>query len=1238
MDKDDQHVQQLKEIFLSFCTDGCAGLNKDQLLELCNRLSLEGSCLELVVDLAFPNQYIHDGDHLIYFDRFCDCFIAALSEVGDPISSAESNVHEENTEIKPRLVRGGRSYGRKSKPANPDCSDTADDVLNEKPDCNDNMKLFRDSNQSSDTVVISSDDLDKQSEHEEECYFHHRTRHDEKQEYFEAGGRSDATSMQGMSGFTSSNETFDCFAEHSSATLFGDNEINLFSSLDLDGSGEVEIDHVVELWKQGGVSEPAAIFQALGIHGGDGVVTGGLGLSTTLEKEVLSLLSSQNSGDSLTQALLISYKHHSHFVNSQVDHHRHQADKMRDDLERSELRNSKIIEEVDDRYVTIDQQNERRISNSEKKWAKKLNSVQRNFDRERDAIVSQSNLERDTLKKELDTLHEDDLMLRRKIDNLISENSSLTRESNQLCEKLSDAEKDAERLRKDLECLLAAKTSDMSDPINTSQEEKFALIIKEYEAQCRNLADKNDELMIEVESLRAKIRHQETFENYNNQNIYAEEKLLSPKRKKATRQSFNKMTHSMAENTSDMDSEPLSNSMESSELGHISPSRSNKGSPFRNSQNFSNARMIELESLVEELRRERRHCVDNFIDEKNKLRADLEKEFQLKLEKEKTKFSCYDDNKAVEEQQNMTMRLLKDMTKQKDELDVECTKLKDSLMSLKSSNQQGMADLCREFANEKSELVTNYNEKVKDLEEKLDNINQKLKDEEATNGRFAEQLKNERLQHQEALSAHQEIITKFERSTLTKSSSLADVENDNIRTLKERHDNELVKLKQSHALALEAVKHETEEKLDQILSERQQFQESTSMCSELERLQENIGVERREMHKRMEEMRAAFEHDAAELKQLLDCDKAKLRKQLSEEVALLRQRLAEDTEREIKRKRQHLEEEEELLRKKEQLVIAQTAEVERLEGKVEDLKMRNIELVSMLSKSNSALHEQEEEVRRIKETSRDADVTHLEERVREMNKKVKEKEHLNFTLRQQLADVNDERKEKLIFLSNLQTNLALKSTEISQLKQENVELAEKLSQLECERLANRVETAGLAAKCEELERSRVIPPVPSPRSCHNRNDEVTKDHREENKKENGLLKEKMKLMQKEIGDLQNQLAEKSDEGIQPLGGDNIIEIESVTSNPSENVLTCLRGRLNKTRTQLTDQMKKSKDLYSKLAKTELLVKDLYSENAHLMRALQVTEARQKDAERKLLDERDRCRSLGNLLQKVSPQV
>ena len=59
------------------------------------------------------------------------------------------------------------------------------------------------------------------------------------------------------------------------------------------------------------------------------------------------------------------------------------------------------------------------------------------------------------------------------------------------------------------------------------------------------------------------------------------------------------------------------------------------------------------------------------------------------------------------------------------------------------------------------------------------------------------------------------------------------------------------------------------------------------MCSELERLQESIGMERQEMHERMQEMREAFEREAVELRCLLDCDKAKLRQQLKYDVIRL---------------------------------------------------------------------------------------------------------------------------------------------------------------------------------------------------------------------------------------------------------------------------------------------------------------------------------------------------------------
>ena len=74
---------------------------------------------------------------------------------------------------------------------------------------------------------------------------------------------------------------------------------------------------------------------------------------------------------------------------------------MKEDLERSELRNSKIMEEVDDHYVTLEQQHERRIEGMERKWNKKLQAAQRSFDRERDTILSHAAQEKDELLREM---------------------------------------------------------------------------------------------------------------------------------------------------------------------------------------------------------------------------------------------------------------------------------------------------------------------------------------------------------------------------------------------------------------------------------------------------------------------------------------------------------------------------------------------------------------------------------------------------------------------------------------------------------------------------------------------------------------------------------------------------------------------------------------------------------------------------------------------------------------------
>uniref|UniRef100_H2YJ46 EF-hand domain-containing protein n=1 Tax=Ciona savignyi TaxID=51511 RepID=H2YJ46_CIOSA len=124
MENDDEYIKQLEDIFNEFRTDEKVGINEEQLQELCKRLRLDSQCIKRIFDLALP----HDGHKstsecgYVTFEHFCECFVAVLSEVSDTASTEEDeNVqvqHSETVEekVKPRLVRGGRAYGRKSVP------------------------------------------------------------------------------------------------------------------------------------------------------------------------------------------------------------------------------------------------------------------------------------------------------------------------------------------------------------------------------------------------------------------------------------------------------------------------------------------------------------------------------------------------------------------------------------------------------------------------------------------------------------------------------------------------------------------------------------------------------------------------------------------------------------------------------------------------------------------------------------------------------------------------------------------------------------------------------------------------------------------------------------------------------------------------------------------------------------------------------------------------------------------
>ncbi|XP_078412768.1 ninein-like protein [Cetorhinus maximus] len=77
-------------------------------------------------------------------------------------------------------------------------------------------------------------------------------------------------------------------------------------------------------------------------------------------------------------------------------------------------------------------------------------------------------------------------------------------------------------------------------------------------------------------------------------------------------------------------------------------------------------------------------------------------------------------------------------------------------------------------------------------------------------------------------------------------------------------------------------------------------------------------------------------------------------------------------------------------------------------------------------------------------------------------------------------------------------------------------------------------------------------------------------------------------------------------------------------------------KLKNVRMMLQDKVNQLKEQFAKNAKSDLMLKDLYVENAQLMKALQITEQRQKGAERKNFLLGEKIAALNRVLRKIAP--
>uniref|UniRef100_H3A0K8 Ninein like n=1 Tax=Latimeria chalumnae TaxID=7897 RepID=H3A0K8_LATCH len=274
---------------------------------------------------------------------------------------------------------------------------------------------------------------------------------------------------------------------------------HLFSSID-DGTGYVNAEQIVNIWKEEGIENSRKILETL-----DFTVEEKLNLAELTMALDNELMVSKNG---IHQAVLASYKNEIHYLQVQVESTCKEKDKVKADLKKAEKCNLQLAKEVDERHAAIEHLNENKIKGLEQEYKEKTTAVLSEMDKERELIMQQVNTQRAKLETEIDSLRTEESHLREKLSLVMKENCRLQKELVEVVEKLSESEGLVSKLQKDLNYMLKEKLS-MVDPQNTelfNQEERFAEIIKEYVLLIRELRDQNDELQSELEVLRSQLQ------------------------------------------------------------------------------------------------------------------------------------------------------------------------------------------------------------------------------------------------------------------------------------------------------------------------------------------------------------------------------------------------------------------------------------------------------------------------------------------------------------------------------------------------------------------------------------------------------------------------------------------------------------------------------------------------------------------------------------------------------------
>ncbi|KAG7466178.1 hypothetical protein MATL_G00161930 [Megalops atlanticus] len=555
----DQYEQQLKEVFQSFDTSGLGSLCQEELSELCQTLQLEEATPALLQTLLQTQDSLTAR---VDFEQFKDALIHVLSTVGGPSPSQDTAPQPESPEVRPKFVKDGKRYGRRSIPEFSDSITGFSEVTDTEP-AGDNPE------EAENTTVPRKRErwnthADGTEEYEAEGQLHLWNPDDPGTPRGAALPLSDRLEERLRGACEDLAVSWDgCASRHELLSVCDHLGLEVtedaFQRLDSDGVMSVQefMSWVVEHCKpptpsastpyrqlkrhhstqpfdETGrrIATPSAMTSTIGLRlfsdldDGTGFTPVEYLLDAWLDDgienspEILQALDFNLNGkvnlseltvalenellitkNGIYQAALASFKAEIRHLMGRVDRELREKEKIRSDLEKAEKLKTQMATEVDEHHSALERMNDLNLRKLEQDHREKLAAVRAELTKEMDLIQQQANQQREELESDMEKIKEDEAFLREHLSLTVKENGRLEAELLESTEKLVEAENMVSKLQRNLDSILKDKFGDL-DPGSAEfflQEERLRQLRTDYEGQCRELQDRIDELQAELE-------------------------------------------------------------------------------------------------------------------------------------------------------------------------------------------------------------------------------------------------------------------------------------------------------------------------------------------------------------------------------------------------------------------------------------------------------------------------------------------------------------------------------------------------------------------------------------------------------------------------------------------------------------------------------------------------------------------------------------------------------------------